>query len=97
MEKEKQKAFQRDWYTKNRDKVIERTRLYDIKNAENLKERKKRYYEKNKAALIAAGSIKTRCETCNKDVSHINRHVLTKRHLKKKEKLENPEAPAEKE
>ena len=95
MEKESRSGYNKDWYLKNRAAKLEKSRLYDEKNSDNAKERKRKYYEKNKEMIIAKFNVKTKCDICNKDVSHIDRHLKTKRHLKNKDKLENPDPEEE--
>lgn len=91
MEKEvAEKRYQQEYYAKNKEKKLAKSKLYDDINKENVKQRKKRYYEKNKELVIRKLGIKHTCEVCSKEVTYITRHNRTKKHLKKKHLLENP-------
>ena len=87
----------KDYYEKNKDKIIARIKLYNEKNRDEINVKKKLHYEKNRDKLIAEKKLyneKNRdrinarqCETvicecgCKSIRVNITRHRTTKKHL----------------
>jgi hypothetical protein len=49
---EKNKEYQKEWYKKNREKIIKKRKEYREKNKEKIKEYDREWYKKNKADII---------------------------------------------
>lgn len=50
---EKKKAYHREYYRKNRERMLENQRRYDDAHKEQISERNKRYYQEHKAEICA--------------------------------------------
>jgi hypothetical protein len=76
-----------EWYNENKDKLIEKQKLYYhenkdkiseyekqryIKNKKKILEQKKQYYNDNKQKIREQYKIKTHCDLCNCDITKTN-------------------------
>jgi len=50
-DKEKAKAYDKEYYLKNKEKIKARVKIYTEENQEKIKERQKEYYKKNKEKM----------------------------------------------
>ena len=88
--KQDTKAYQREYYQKNKEKHIAYMMEYHKKNNDKHKEYMLRYYRKNKDKFDAFSRQKRHCEACNKGYGYTNyaKHLITKKHIKNVEMMD---------
>ena len=86
-------SYQREYYRKNKAKHIAYMTEYHKKNSDKHKEYMLTYYRKNKAKFDEFSRTKRHCEACDHGYGYTNyaKHLLTKKHLKNVENVEELE------
>jgi hypothetical protein len=98
---EYKKQYNTEYYTNNKDKLLEKQKQYYTNNKEELSKYYKQYYTDNKDKLLEqqkqyymdnkdklAKKKKVTCECgCISTRGHLSRHKKTKKHLKLMEKI----------
>ena len=85
---EKYKQYDKNKYEKNKEKILEKAKIYRDINKDKIKENKKEYYKKNKEKKLERAKEKKECDICGclSTIGHIARHQKTKKcmsHIKK--------------
>ena len=75
--------YYKEYYEKNKDSIKEKARQYKEINKEKLKEYHKKYNEAHRERINEKMKQKTYCEVCKKEVTKMNRHIASQRHLSK--------------
>ena len=80
--KEYNLKYHNEHYEENKDKILEKAKVYYEKNKNKISEKTKIYYEKNKVEISEKYKIKVICE-CGCEISkYNNKHKKTKKHIK---------------
>jgi hypothetical protein len=82
--RESDDAAPRDYYHRNRDKKLEYQKNYNRENDEKIKIYNKDYYLKRRAEILEKAKTRVICECgCDVQLSNMNAHKKTKKHLKR--------------
>jgi hypothetical protein len=83
--KEHKKQQDKEYYEKNRDKCIEKSKDWYEKNIEHKKEYDIKYYEKNKEKYSNRGKERIRCDICDIEITRSSKwnHEKSITHQKK--------------
>ena len=71
----------KEWYEDNKEKILEKKKIYNEDNKEQIKEYNKKYYEDNTEILSEIRKEKVICDHCGVLILKINisRHKKTKK------------------
>jgi hypothetical protein len=73
-----------DYYHRHRDRKLEYQKSYNRENDEKIKEYNKDYYLKRRAEILEKAKTRVTCECgCDVQLSNMNAHKKTKKHLKR--------------
>jgi hypothetical protein len=73
-----------DYYHRHRDRKLEYQKSYNRENDEKIKEYNKDYYLKRRAEILEKAKTRVICECgCDVQLSNMNAHKKTKKHLKR--------------
>lgn len=73
-----------DYYHRHRDRKLEYQKSYNRENDEKIKEYNKDYYLKRRAEILEKAKMRVICECgCDVQLSNMNAHKKTKKHLKR--------------
>jgi hypothetical protein len=73
-----------DYYRRHRDRKLEYQKSYNRENDEKIKEYNKDYYLKRRAEILEKAKTRVICECgCDVQLSNMNAHKKTKKHLKR--------------
>lgn len=82
--REKTDATPKDYYHRHRDRKLEYQKSYNRENDEKIKEYNKDYYLKRRAEILEKAKTRVICECgCDVQLSNMNAHKKTKKHLKR--------------
>lgn len=82
--REKNDATPNDYYHRHRDRKLEYQKSYNRENDEKIKEYNKDYYLKRRAEILEKAKTRVICECgCDVQLSNMNAHKKTKKHLKR--------------
>ena len=82
--RESDDAAPRDYYHRHRDKKLEYQKNYNRENDEKIKVYNKDYYLKRRAEILEKAKTRVICECgCDVQLSNMNAHKKTKKHLKR--------------
>lgn len=82
--REKTDATPNDYYHRHRDRKLEYQKSYNRENDEKIKEYNKDYYLKRRAEILEKAKMRVICECgCDVQLSNMNAHKKTKKHLKR--------------
>ena len=82
--REKTDATPNDYYHRHRDRKLEYQKSYNRENDEKIKEYNKDYYLKRRAEILEKAKTRVICECgCDVQLSNMNAHKKTKKHLKR--------------
>ena len=75
------KDYKKEWYRRNRDRLLEKKRQYQLDNKEDILEKAKEYRGKHKERISAWKRTKVQC-SCGSNVSkgNLSRHARSKKH-----------------
>jgi hypothetical protein len=73
-----------DYYHRHRDRKLEYQKNYNRENDDKIKEYNKDYYLKRRAVILEKAKTRVICECgCDVQLSNMNAHKKTKKHLKR--------------
>ena len=82
--RESDDATPRDYYHRHRERKLEYQKNYNRENDEKIKEYNKDYYLKRRAEILEKAKTRVICECgCDVQLSNMNAHKKTKKHLKR--------------
>jgi hypothetical protein len=82
--RENNDAVPNDYYHRHRDKKLEYQKNYNRENDEKIKGYNKDYYLKRRAEILEKAKTRVICECgCDVQLSNMNAHKKTKKHLKR--------------
>lgn len=82
--RESDDATPRDYYHRHRERKLEYQKNYNRENDEKIKEYNKDYYLKRRAEILEKAKMRVICECgCDVQLSNMNAHKKTKKHLKR--------------